>query len=224
MDVPKTLPDFLLHAVNVVYAVVIAISFEISGSVVIPIENIHLHAVNAGIVLLSYFIIVSSWIGYFLSTKIEPHRGVLGIARFGIDLFIIFLFYYIVSLAQPRNEQFQHDIFLYILPILYATYLVWDVIKHIEYQRSNFTIEEKQKRARWIAITIDYLVVFIFVSLFYYISTIYVPNTGDTSLREWLFIAASIVFTAMFRRAKWKEMHTARARRVRRRRDNSNAI
>jgi hypothetical protein len=118
-----TLPEFYKHAINVLFAVVIGLSFQIAGTVLIPVEEIPHHSVGTGILILGYIIVITSWIGYSLSIKTSPHRGgIAGLIRFGLDVLIIFLFYYIVSLADPKNEAYREDVFLYLLPAIYVTF------------------------------------------------------------------------------------------------------
>lgn len=203
MELPKSLPDFFQHAVNVIYAVVIAFSFNISRKIVIPFENIPSHIISTEILILGYFIVVTGWIGYFLAIKKQPHRGILGIGRFGIDLFILYLFYYLVNLADPKNMQYRQDVFIIILPVTYSVYLLWDVVRHYEYELQKSSFVTKRKAKRWIEITVDYLIIFFFLALIYYswLST----STADT-IKYSIFFVTSMVFTGMYRHAKWKEM------------------
>jgi membrane protein CcdC involved in cytochrome C biogenesis len=163
----RALPDFYRHAVNVLFAVVIGLSFSIADTVVIPIEEIPNDPVGTGILILGYIIILTSWIGYSLSIKESPHRGrFLGLIRFGLDVLIIFLFYYIVSLASPDNLLYREDVFLYLLPMIYFVFLAWDVTKYYEY-RDVKTAVTKRDRKRRIQITIDYLVIFLVMAFLY---------------------------------------------------------
>ena len=105
---PKSLTEFFQYAVHLIYAIVIGLSFEIAGKVVIPIEKVNDYpsALNVGILILSYFIVVTSWIGYTKSIIKHKHsENISGILRFGIDLLIVFMFYYLVSLTDPSNEK-----------------------------------------------------------------------------------------------------------------------
>jgi amino acid transporter len=140
---PKTLPEFFQYAVHLVYAIVIGLSFEIAGEVVIPIEKIdtYFDLVNVGILFLAYFIVVTSWIGYFKSISDKKHKeNIKGISRFGLDLFIVFIFYYLVSLTDPKNNGYYQDIFIFIVPFLYGIYAFWNTIKYYEYKSSLRTV------------------------------------------------------------------------------------
>ena len=103
---PKSLSEFFQYAVHLVYAIVIGLSFDMAKEVVIPIEDVTKvpQLINLATLILGYFIVVTSWIGYFKSMQHKPHKeNVLGIIRFGTDLFIVFLFYYFVSLTDPEK-------------------------------------------------------------------------------------------------------------------------
>jgi hypothetical protein len=127
LDIPKNLSDFFQHTLHVLYAVVIGISFEISSNTTIPIEKISTHFVNAGILILGYFIVITSWIGYYLSIKKNPHKGNLGYIRSTLDILIIYLFFYMVNLARDENQKYQGDVFLYLLP-LHTSFILFGIL------------------------------------------------------------------------------------------------
>lgn len=216
MSSPRTrsLPEFYQHAVNVLFAVVIGLSFDIAGTVVIPVEEIPHDPVGTGILILGYIIVLTSWIGYSLSIKASPHRGrFLGLIRFGLDVLIIFLFYYIVSLANPDDILYREDVFLYLLPAIYIVFLSWDVTKYYEYKDVRTTITRRD-RIRRIQITIDYLVIFLVMAFMYKLTSF--PSdfllAGYFEWRDLGFIGASIVFTLLYRYAKWHEVSRRRSR------------
>lgn len=146
---PKTPSDFLEYAIHILFAVVIGISFEISSQIIIPIEETYKHVANAAILVLGYSIILSSWIGYYLSIKAHRHKGKLGYIRFTLDIFTIYLFYYIINLTKIENQQYRDDVFLYLLPLIYAVYIVWDVVKYYEHKKKNQTQLEKTDRINY---------------------------------------------------------------------------
>jgi hypothetical protein len=57
----RTLPEFYQHAVNVLFAVVIGLSFNVVGTVVIPVEEIPNDPVGTGILILG--ILLCSLVG-----------------------------------------------------------------------------------------------------------------------------------------------------------------
>lgn len=207
---PKTriLPDFYKDAVNVLFAVVIGLSFSVAGKVVIPIQKIPEDPVGTGILILGYIIVITSWIGYSLSIKKSPHRiGIPGLIRFGLDIMTIFLFYYIVSLADPENILYREDVFLYLLPALYVVYLAWDITKYFEYKAVSIGLTKKD-RIRRIQITIDYLVIFVTLAFLYSLTFFY----SEIPMWDLIFVLISIVFTLNYRRAKWRDISAGRSR------------
>lgn len=215
MSAPKigTLPDFYKDAVNVLFAVVIGLSFSVAGKVVIPVQKIPSDPLGTGILILGYVIVVTGWIGYSLSIKTSPHRvGIPGLIRFGLDIITIFLFYYIVSLADPDNISYRHDVFLYLLPALYIVYLTWDITKYYEYKKITATLSKKD-RIRRIEITVDYLVIFIAMSFVYWLalSNFRTPTKGYFQW-DMVFVILSMIFTLNYRRAKWRDTIQIRSR------------
>jgi hypothetical protein len=220
LEVPKKFPEFLQHALHVVYGVVIALSFDISRHVVIPISNILVMPVNTGILILGYFIIVTSWIGFFKSVKDSPHReNKYGIMRFGVDLFIVYLFFYMVGIADPQKDQSNHkDVFVWILPVMYGTFLLWDLLKFKEYK--NERTKHRAIRKRRIKITINYFLIFLAISALYQysIATISIDKLPyGVYQRDVAGLAVAGILTFMYRRAKWNHPQVAHAKRRRRR-------
>lgn len=210
MDTPKTLPEFYQFAMHAIYAVVIGLSFDVSRKVVIPFENIKNYpgAIETGILVLAYFIVVTSWIGYTKSVIKKPHTsGFLGIARFGTDLFIVFIFYYMVSLTDPEKISHKDDIFILVMPAIYLAYCFWDAIKWMEYRHEKITDDEKEHRKRRRKITVNYFVIFFVMGMFYFICISYNLDLvyKGISLRDPFYVAVSILFTGLYRHAKWNE-------------------
>jgi hypothetical protein len=210
----RTLPEFYQHAVNVLFAVVIGLSFNVVGTVVIPVEEIPNDPVGTGILILGYIIVLTSWIGYSLSIKTSPHRGgIPGLIRFGLDVLIIFLFYYIVSLANPDNLLYREDVFLYLLPATYIVFLAWDITKYYEYKNVKATLT-RTDRIRRIHITIDYLVIFLIMAFLYTLTSFHsdIQIEGHFEWRDLAFIGVSIVLTVLYRHAKWRDVSSRRSR------------
>jgi hypothetical protein len=137
---PEKIPEFFEYAIHTLYAVVVGLSFDMSSLIVIPLEKISDHLTNAFVLLLGYTLLISSWFGYYSSIKKHPHRGKLGFFRFIIDIFSLFLFYYLLALSkvtlEKANTAFINDVFL-TLPIIYGTYFIWDIVKYFEYKKKK---------------------------------------------------------------------------------------
>jgi hypothetical protein len=224
---PKTLSEFFQYAVHLVYAIVIGLSFDMAKEVVIPIEAITKfpELINLATLILGYFIVVTSWIGYFKSMQHKPHKeNILGITRFGTDLFIVFLFYYFVSLTDPK-QMYISDIFVYVLPSIYLVYLFWDIIKYNEYKSKKDTQEIVYRNRRRIKITVDYLVIFVimaivYVILMYYNINVLTPN--NIPIRDIGYIIASFLFIGLYRHAKWNIEDIRKINKPRKRKNSKN--
>jgi hypothetical protein len=59
LNVPINLSDFFQHTLHVLYAVVIGIIFEISSNTDIPTKRMSTHFVNAEILILGYFFVIT---------------------------------------------------------------------------------------------------------------------------------------------------------------------
>lgn len=181
-------------------------SFFTAKDIFIPLSHLNSYdgVVNALALIFAYFFIITGWIGWYKSISKNPHgEGRLGIARFGTDLFIMFLFYYLLSLSSPANKNSYGDTFLWVLPIIYGTYLLWDGIKYFEYKHEK-SLERKNRKARSLT-TIIFFLIFSCQSVFYYyaISNLQDLKWQGTTTWDPAFIFSSIILTAVYRRRKW---------------------
>ena len=209
MQFPKTLTEFFEHTINVIFAVVIGLSFQVSSQIIIPVDQIANHPVNTGILILGYIIVIGGWIGYFLSVKEHPHKGKKGVVRFFLDVLTLYLFFYIINLAKIENGQYQKDVFLYLLPITFGVYLCWDIVKYFEYKKRNQTNEEKTDRIHRIRITIDYLFWFVVLAIVYHA----LPSFNeDMEYKYIIFLIISIILTIMYRYAKYTDSVRVKAK------------
>ncbi len=215
MDNPKQLPDFFQYAMHILFAAVIGISFETTNDIIIPIEKISEHFVNSGLLILSYSIIITSWIGYYISIQKNPHRGRLGYVRFILDIFTIYIFYYMVNLAKMENNKYQNDFFLFLLPLTYGIYLVWDIVKYYEYRNKNQTKQEKHDKIFRINITFDYLISFIMLAILYnYFAISQIQtNTNWNDYKKLVFIIISGILIYRYRDMKYRNSKPINARR-----------
>jgi hypothetical protein len=163
---PQSVPDFYKYIVFVIFAVVVAQSFPQSVKVFTPITNLTTYdgiqtALVSGMV---YSFIFTSWIGYFLSITKNSHKETkLGSLRFAIDLFIIYLFYYLLTLAADIKQH--NSIFVWVLPAIFVTFISWDIVKFFEYR--NESKDEKDQRINRAIITAIFLVLIVIQSYGY---------------------------------------------------------
>ena len=120
MRLPKSTTErdrIFRDSIDIIIAVIIGATFLAVDDVFVPFQNIfepH-EAVNAVGIVLAYFIVITGWIGYHKSVTERPHLGRLGRIRYGIDLIILFFWYYIVTTAQPDSRVRYGDLFSYVV-------------------------------------------------------------------------------------------------------------
>lgn len=210
MDTPKTFQELLQHAVNILFALVLIQSFPLATQIFTPLSNLtnYFNIVNAMAILFVYFFIITSWIGYFKSIQSKQHsEKKSGLARFGIDIFIIYLYYYLVqvlihnevnSVDQIANYS---EIFLWILPIIVGAFVLWDGIKWLEHRPDS---EERANRFNRMLITWLFFGGIILQSILYYYSQ-YTKQLklGDIVIWDILFFIISFLMTFFYRKRKW---------------------
>ena len=166
-----------LKPIELILGVIIGLSFANASDVFIPISNIfdcnppftECHEfVNAVGIFLAYFIVISGWLGYHESIKKHPHRGYWGVIRYGLDLVILFLVYYLVSIANPNSDDQYGMIFLWVIPAMFICYMFWDLVKFREWEtdRENVPVS----RLKYSAI---YGIVAMLLSISYYSLNLY---------------------------------------------------
>jgi len=209
---PKDLSEFYQHSVHLIYAVIIAQTYSIVSDIFIPLNKLDTYdgAVNAIALGFAYFVIISGWIGYFKSIKRDPHKGKAGNARFAIDLVILFVFYYLLSLANPINKASYWYTFVWVLPLLFALFLAWDCLKYHEYIHERAS--EKNYRKERLKITIVYFSIFLIQAVLYYFAIADHPDLTWQGHVAWnlIFIPSSFLFIYLYRRRKWKTGNKAR--------------
>jgi hypothetical protein len=206
-------------------------SFEIATKVLVPLNTTfesYDNFLRSSALLLSYFFIISGWIGYTKSITKRPHReNILGNARFVIDLLILFLAFYLLSQTDPTMfESFTSvfGTFIWIFPINFLTYLIWDAIKYFEYRSCP---SEGQTSISRLRITGYYFmpllvqaILYSFVVMPYYYNRLMWDN-GNIS--EVPFIIMSLIIIFFYRKRKWLIPDTSFPKRARKRRSSSGA-
>lgn len=220
---PKTLGDFYQFAIHLIYAVIIGQSFFIASSVFVPIDNVFnfIGFENGYALFLAYVISITGWVGWARSISKLPHsENALGNFRFITDLIIMFLYYYLLSLANPDKIHRYGETFIWVFPAIFGAYIVWDILKYFEYKCDAQKAIKDRKRRLWI--TVGFFIVFVIQSfIFQYVTT-------DQQFLKWdgnvlwieIFISSSFVMTIGYRWLKWK-IPIARRRRGNRRRKNN---
>jgi hypothetical protein len=204
LDTPKKLSDFYQHAINVLFSVVIATTFPLTTEAFIQLTKLaNFDNLETALTLVFvYFFIITSWVGYFKSITNKPHTETkLGTARFGVDIFLVYLFYYLLTLV-PDNVR-HDEIFMGVLPIIFGTFLLWDTLKYLEYRREQ---EEARERIYRLVITLMAFAAFLFLLVLYrYLTATFTLKINEDVI-SWnlLFITLSFIIVALYRWRKWE--------------------
>lgn len=165
----ETLSQFYRYAIFVLFAVVLGASFPISTKVIIPLSNLPTvdGIENLLALILVYFFIISSWIAYFISITLNPHtESKLGIGRFVVDLFIIFVYYFLV-IQIPDKSQHRY-IFVGMIPIIFGAFLTWDILRYFEYKKvKKETKQAHADRKKRLFDTVITFIIFLVIAYFY---------------------------------------------------------
>jgi hypothetical protein len=127
----KEINKFYLNATNVLFAVVVGLSFETTAKFSFPTELLPL-SIKIFTLLLLYYVVFSSWLGHFRSQSHWPYStGFWGKARFVISLSILYIYYHAFYLFENNSNGF----FYYIFPFIFIVYFAYDVVKNIEFRK-----------------------------------------------------------------------------------------
>ncbi len=184
-----------------------------------------IYPIHTGVLVLGYFIIVTSWIGYFKSVRSSPHKeNRYGLLRFGVDLLIVYEFFYMVSLSNPEKHVDLSGVFVWLLPAIFLTFIIWDILKYVEYRKERTKQRALRRRRTWITIT--FYLVFVMLSVFYQTLnlTIELTNLSEAQTQllnltiDLLMIISSGIFIFLYRHSKWNHPQVVKSKKRRTRR------
>jgi hypothetical protein len=201
----ETLADFYRKTIDIIFAFIIGQSFLSIDPLLKSISEIfEFHnVINFLAVSFAYFVLIIGWIAYHKSIMFKPHFGKFGNARYGVDLIVLFVTYYLLRLSKPigdtQNVQYIQygEIFLWTLPTLFILYCVWDVLKYVEYSHKS------RKR---LVISPIFAVGFIIMAIVYHYMSMELTTQEfweNKSSIDIYFLVASIVMVLIYRIWKW---------------------
>jgi hypothetical protein len=199
---PQTVQDLYQYAVHVLYAIILTTSFEIAANISIPIDAInpiygYEKFTNAIGLLLVYVVAISGWIGYTKSIAKKPHTGAIGNARFVVDVIIVFFMSYMINLVDPNNfEKYFDDIFLWVLPLLFVFFIIWDLLKYYEYSKKT------DSSRIWMTFFAFLVILVQALTYLYFIINEDIPDDYPFTVYL-LYSVISIVIMLIYRLVKW---------------------
>ena len=149
---------FYIKAAHIVYAVLVSQSFLIASEIMVPIGDAFTDENFPKVIgwMFSNMVIILGWLGYARSVSVRPNKDTTaGAARFVVDLVILFEYFYLLHLSQ---EGYFNQV-PFVVVIIFATYVVSDLIKKHEYgtQKSELHRIEKRNRTTTIAFNLSVL-------------------------------------------------------------------
>jgi Protein of unknown function (DUF2934) len=102
-----------------------------------PISFSYTEVLDLGVFLVGLLTLLLSWFGIHVSLRANPIRstGMSGMFRFVLDVVLILLYGVILIFFRQLNAV------LLLLAIVYSLYVVWDVLKTVEYRTSFWSIQ-----------------------------------------------------------------------------------
>jgi protein-S-isoprenylcysteine O-methyltransferase Ste14 len=202
---PSKPSNFYQCTIHLFYGIIIAQSYEIAKNTIIPIGNIFSdssHQLHSFGLFLSYFLIISSWTGYFRSISKKPHEDTLaGTTRYIFDIIIVFMQFYLLHLSTTDDFASQFHI---VLLIIFGLYVIWDWLKCKEYPEP---VTQKKKRVTSRAGKTGLFLIFfiIFSSGYQFLSFgIWDQIFSNHQVFEISFIILASVLIAVYRFWKWR--------------------
>lgn len=188
-------------------------SFDIARDAIIPFSNIKTcdDYVHVFAIVFVYMVLISGWVGYTKSISVRHHTNTgLGNTRFVLDLCIAFFTFYAINLTNNSDKYKIYtthygELFLYILPIIFGLYVVWDIVKYYEYKKlvNNNNGENTINSNRLFISGISFIVICIQSIIFYLVDLIFISSINVT-LIYLSFTISSFIIVIKYRSAKWK--------------------
>lgn len=203
---PQTRRDFFQYAVHIIYAAILAFSFQYVAIDFIPFDSIKTATdkVNFLALLFVWGFMISGWLGYTKSISYKPHsEGFWGAFRFVLDLIISFFMLYLVIITIKDGFVANFgNAFSYVIPVIFGLFIAWDLVKYAEY-RSNDEQSNRYLRTR-ANFTIFTFLALLAQSLYYYIfaGNVNIGISYDINSTYFWFMIASSAIVVVYRLLK----------------------
>jgi len=201
----QNIAEFLKQGITITYAVVIALSIQVSKDIFIPFYSIPANILNATVLFYGYFIIITSWTEYFFSMQKFQLQENFGIGRLVLDFGILFLFYYIIIAASQGNGKYLiPDVYMFVTPLIFLLFTLRDIFRIKG--NANTSLPKYGNISK----------TFLFISII--LSLSYVTETYATGFqsfgplafyRDLIFAYLTLVLIVIYRITRWRQINAA---------------
>ncbi|MBS3926445.1 MAG: hypothetical protein KGZ34_07150 [Nitrosarchaeum sp.] len=185
----ETKSKIYVLSIQILFGIIIGISFIDYHKTLVPFNP----NIETLMIFVTYATVLMSLIGYSIAVTHRFHKN---FSRFAIDIFLLYLYYQLVYSLQT-----SFDYFLWIFPIIFGSYVVWQILEYYEWKDDDKPY--KKKEYKWVLIgTIIFTIAFFLLALFYNGTIVVEDRTDgvlhylDESIIEWgiLSILVALVF------------------------------
>jgi len=153
----QTKSEIYVSAIQILFGIIIAISFIDYHKTLVPPFNYNFETL---LIFVTYATVLMSLIGFSIAVKNRFHKKIW---RFGIDVFLLYLYFQLVY-----SLQFSFDYFLWIFPMIFGSYVVWQVLEYYEWKSTDNEKPYTHKEFKWVfGGTFFFTIVFLLVALSY---------------------------------------------------------
>lgn len=176
-----------VFAIQILFAVIIGVSFTSYFKVLVPIQG----SFEQAMILVAVTTVLASLVGYSITVGEKYHKKYY---RFIIDLILLYLYF---QLIFSPLQSFEY--FLILFPIIFALYAVWEILEFREWGG-----QIKKRLANSIGTTVGFVAICIFYQfqkekiqlISENISSLEYTNVGNT---EWGILLVILVLVISYR-------------------------
>ena len=185
---PLTKEDIYVIGIHILFGIVIGVVFTTYRDDIFPMNFNFKNCM----IFVSFCVIVLSWVGYNKRVSMHGHNSSV---LFFLDIFIIYLYFHLVfSIEHSLSE------YILTLSLIFAFYIVWDVIKG-HYDGIKYFEKTDKNREK----SITAIVILLILSVTYFSYTYAYANAltfpyDNTSLIEWSILVEILVIIVYFRK------------------------
>lgn len=144
-DSQKERSRVYVKAIQILFAVIIGVSFTSYFEVLVPFQN----SFEQAMILVAFATVLASLVGYSITVGEKYHKKYY---RFIIDLILLYIYF---QLIFSPLQSFEY--FLTLLPIIFVLYAAWEILEFVEWGG-----QIKKRLANSIGVTLGFVAIRVF--------------------------------------------------------------